>query len=155
MAGALGQVPVHEHGHFQTGQFVPVGEDLVQLRAVGAEHPAGLAVPEDEGGLGGIQGRVDGDVRQALDGAGEIGDGPFWPVLGHDRHAVPGLQSPGGHGQGQTFHLGHDLGVGEGHIDTIPPGCQGVRQVALRGRIEKLGNGFDGLRHNDSGRSGM
>jgi hypothetical protein len=42
----------------------------------------------------------------------------------------------------------------DGLIDAVPLDRQGIRQVALDGLIEKLGNGLDGLRHNDSGHSG-
>jgi hypothetical protein len=44
--------------------------------------------------------------------------------------------------------------VGEGLIDAVPLGRKGIREVLPGGRIEKLGDGFDGLGHNDSGHLG-
>ena len=85
----------------RSGREEEAGADLLHLGGRGDHQRAGLAVVQDEAGLVGQKGGVDGNADRPQIEEGVIESRPLGPVLREDRNPVPLPDPQGFEAQGQ------------------------------------------------------
>ncbi|MNS25036.1 hypothetical protein D3C72_569180 [compost metagenome] len=117
-----GAVEQHERG--QLGHRAALGQQLFSHHRVARESDFRAGMPDDPGGLLGRQARVDAHRDAARRDDGQIRQGPFGAIVGHDGHAIARRHANPREALGHGPHAVHGLSVGDlapGAGPVVPP----------------------------------